>query len=151
MVLPPYRRLIGISALALWCASLALPVETDCDGFHAARGYDILALGWFGPIAVLISPLAVLSSVGWYANPFMLWQSGRLLLNRRPGVVGSGISVILAWSSLFWTVSPTGGTVCQRHLGFYLWMACAVLLVTTALGEWPAYVDHKLKSRREAS
>ena len=147
MVVPTHRRLIGVAALALWCVSLALPVETDCGVSYAARGYDILGVGWLGPSVSV-------GLVGWYANPFMLWQSGRLLLNRRPGVIGSGIGAVLALSSFFWTCSPTDlgcHMICQWHLGFYLWIACGPLLAIAALAEWPAYVDHKLKSRREAS
>jgi hypothetical protein len=125
-----YRRVIGIVALVAWVASLALPVETECLGlWYSSPGYRLALIGWLG---------ALVGQFGWYANPFMLWQIGRLLLGRRPGIIGSLIALCLTLSAFFWKTSFTGDawiTICERHAGFYIWIACAVLLAAVALIE----------------
>jgi len=68
----------------------------------------------------------------------MLWQVGRLLLGRRPGIIGSFIALGLTLSAFFWKTSFTGDgwiTICERHAGFYIWIAGAVLLAAVALIE----------------
>jgi hypothetical protein len=125
-----YRQLFGVVALLIWITSLALPVETDCGFQNANAGYLILLTGWLGPLG---------GQFGWYANPFMLWAIGRLLFNKRPGVIPAIISLGLALSALAWKTTPTDNgynTICNRHLGFYVWIACAVFLAIVALTEW---------------
>ncbi len=125
------RRSIGVVSLLMWIAALALPVETDCGVPHATQGYIILEGGWIGPLDL---------QFGWFANPFMLWVTGRLLFDRRPGVLPSLIGLGLALSALAWKTTPRGDapgrdTICAWHTGFYLWIACAVVLAIVALME----------------
>jgi hypothetical protein len=125
-----YRRPLGIIALLVWIASLTLPVETDCGFSYANAGYLILVTGWLGPLG---------GQFGWYANPFMLWTIGRLLFNKRPGFIPAIIGLGLALSSLAWKTTPTDdgyNTICERHAGFYVWIACAVLLAFVAVAEF---------------
>jgi hypothetical protein len=124
-----YRQIIGLVALAMWIASLALPVETDCGFSYANQGYLILATGWLG---------AMVLQLGWFANPFMLWVMGRLMFNRRPGIIPALIGLSFALDALAWKTTPTDNgynTICARHAGFYVWIACAVLLAVVALIE----------------
>ena len=87
-----YRSLFGLLALLMWVVSLAIPVETDCDSLPV-KGYLILETGWLGPLG---------GQFGWYANPFMLWTTGQLLINKRPGIVPAIIGLVLALSALTW-------------------------------------------------
>jgi hypothetical protein len=124
-----YRQLFGVIALLIWIASLALPVETDCDSLPI-KGYLVLETGWLGPLG---------GQFGWYANIFMLWTTGQLLINKRPGAIPTSIGLGLALSALTWERLPSDAgysTLCQRHVGFYTWIACAVLLAFFALAEW---------------
>jgi hypothetical protein len=125
------RKNIGIIALLIWIASLALPVETDCGDPHAAQGYVVFSFGWLGPFDL---------QFGWFANPLMLWVIVRLLFNRRPGIIPAFGGLGLALSALAWKTTPRGDapgvdTICARHSGFYLWIACAVLLAVVTLIE----------------
>jgi hypothetical protein len=125
-----YRQVIGVIALGAWAASLALPVETECEFSHPNPGYLLAISGWLG---------ALVGQFGWYANPFMLWQIGRLLRGQPPGTVGSPIALALALSAFLWKTTPIAPhaltTMCERHVGFYVWIACAVLLAAVALCE----------------
>jgi hypothetical protein len=125
-----YRRLAGIVAILIWIASLALPAETECGFSHPNSGYLILLSGWLGPLA---------GQFGWYANLFMVWTIGRLLANKRPGIIPAIIGLGLALSALAWKTTPTDTgytTMCERHSGFYAWIACAVLLAFVALADF---------------
>jgi hypothetical protein len=131
------RQIIGGIALALWLASLALPVETDCGQRYADAGYLILMIGWIGVFVGLL---------GWYANPFMLGLILVLLLDKRPSIIAALIGLGLALTALWWTRTPTDNgysTICAHHTGFYVWIACAVLLAAVALVEWPGYMRKK--------
>jgi hypothetical protein len=135
-----HRRSFGIVALLMWIASLALPIETDCGEPHASQGYVIFATGWLGAVA---------GQFGWFANPFMLWVMGRLLYDRRPGIIPAVIGLGLALTALTWKTSPRGdapgvSTICEWHVGFYLWIACAVLLAVVALAEFAMQIKAKL-------
>ena len=124
-----YRQLLGAIALLMWIASLALPVETDCGFSYADRGYIILEVGWMGVLVL---------QLGWFANPFMLWVMSRLLFDRRPGMIPAIIGLGLALSALAWKTTPNDrgyNTICARHAGFYLWIACAAFLAAVALIE----------------
>jgi tellurite resistance protein TehA-like permease len=82
----------------------------------------------------------------------MLWTIGRLLFYKRPGIIPAIIGLGLALSALAWKTTPTDNgynTICERHLGFYVWIACAVLLAFVALAEFTMHP--KLKSQGGAS
>jgi hypothetical protein len=135
-----YRQLFGVIALLIWAASLALPVETDCDSLPI-KGYVVLETGWLGPLG---------GQFGWYANLFMLWTIGQMLFDRPPGGIPTIIGLGLALSALTWERLPSDAgysTLCQRHVGFYTWIACAVLLAFFALAEWRS--DKVTKSRND--
>jgi hypothetical protein len=122
-----YRQIIGAVALVMWVASLILPVETDCGFSYANQGYLILASGWLG---------VLMFQFGWFANPFMLWVMGRLLFDKRSGIIPAIIGLVLALNALAWKTTPTDNgynTICARHSGFYVWIACAALLAAVAL------------------
>jgi hypothetical protein len=133
------RPMIGAIALLIWIASLALPVETDCGSSYANQGYIILGFGWLGPFDL---------QFGWFANPFMLWVIGRLLFDRRPGIIPAIVGLGLALTALAWKTTPRGDapgndTICAWHAGFYLWIACAALLALVALIELIRHLAHK--------
>jgi len=123
-----YRPLLGVAALLIWIVSLALPVETDCGGLPI-KGYLVLETGWLGPLG---------GQFGWYANLCMLWTIGQLLLNKRPEMTPAVVGAALALSALTWWRLPSDAgysVLCERHAGFYTWIACAVLLALVALAE----------------
>jgi hypothetical protein len=134
------RRNVGIVALLMWIASLLLPVETDCGSPYPSHGYNIFAIGWLGALDM---------QFGWFANLFMLWVMGRLLFDRRPGIIPAIIGLGLALSAPAWKDTPTDvqTSVCERHSGFYLWIACAALLAFVALADFT--MGPKLKSGEE--
>jgi hypothetical protein len=130
------RPLVGVIALLIWIASLALPAETDC-GSLPIKGYLILESGWAGPLG---------GQFGWYANPFMLWTIGQLPLNMRPGVMPAIIGLVLALSAFTWERLPTDAgysKLCERHVGFYIWIACAVLLGLVAFADYAGHIKSK--------
>jgi hypothetical protein len=68
----------------------------------------------------------------------MIWLMVRLLLNKRPDIFSATIGLGLALSALYWENTPTDNgynTICERHSGFYVWIACAGLLAVVALAE----------------
>ena len=134
-----YRQLVGVVALMIWITSLALPVETDC-GYHPIKGYLVLETGWLGPLG---------GQFGWYANLFMLWTIGQMLFNKRPGGIPAIMGLGLALSALTWERLPSDAgysTLCERHIGFYTWIACAAVLALFALAEWSGHKATKSKN-----
>ena len=122
-----YRRIIGIVVFGAWLASLALPIETECGSSYIIPGYLVGLIGWLGPLD---------GQFGWYANLFMLWQVGRLLLGRHAGIIGSLIALVLALNAFLWKTIPMDvgrSTMCERQPGFYVWIACAVLVAAVAV------------------
>lgn len=133
------RQRVGIVALLIWVASVALPVETDCGEVHAVHGYDILVVGWL---------FGFNWQFGWFANPFMLWMIARLLCDRRPGIIAAIIGFGLALTALAWKTTPRGdapgvSTICEWHAGFYLWLSCAALLALVAVLEFATHIRSK--------
>jgi hypothetical protein len=124
------RRTGGIIALALWVASLTQPAMWKCNNDRTAiMGYDVAWAGWIDIVEL---------QLGWFANPFMLWVMGRLMLSNRaglwPAIIGLGLAICAFWWN---TIGSEMGNqpLCGRGPGFYLWIACAVLLAAIALAE----------------
>ena len=128
MTATSYRQMVGAVALVLWASSLMLPAVTMCP--------DIVWPGWH---VAFVGPLGlIIGQFGWYANPFLLWISLRLLFQYRAGVTGGLICLVLALSSFLWTGIPgfqTPAIICERNIGFYVWIASAVLLAAAAFIE----------------
>lgn len=91
--LPMLRRIAGLAALALWVASLALPVNWNCSLPRLVDyGAIMFALGWIG---------IWLLQFGWLANLFMLLNIYRLLHGRRAGLLTAPLSLAMA-ASAYW-------------------------------------------------
>lgn len=131
------RRSVGYIALALYGASLVLPVATMSSRTEGT---------WYGLSLLLIGPLGLLAGqLGWFANPLMIWLIVRLCRRRRINMLGAILALFalgLTLTSLYWTVAydDTGTFQITNHgLGFYLWIGCAALLAVSAL--WLRRVD----------
>ncbi len=102
-------------------------METDCKSAFAAKGYFILGWGWLGPLGGILA---------WYANPLMIWQIYRLLQRKSVLLLPAVLIFGLALSGFLWKHTPMDNgetTVCQRHIGFYLWVACALTLALASI------------------
>ena len=128
MTATSYRQMVGAVALVLWASSLMLPAVTMCP--------DIVWPGWH---VVLLGPLGlIIGQFGWYANPLLLWMSLRLLFRYRAGVAGGLVCLALALTSFLWTGIhgfDKPAIICERNIGFYAWIATAVLLAVAAFVE----------------
>jgi hypothetical protein len=120
------RRLVALGALALYAASLWLPVATTTlVSEQVIPGYEILVTGFLG---------AFDGQFAWYANPLMIWSMAWLFTRRRVSWVGVVMSLVmlgLALSAFTWARLPTDAGYYEltgRAAGFYLWIASAGLL-----------------------
>lgn len=57
-------RKYAVVALVFWFASLALPAFKAYSAQNSQWGYDVLAVGWLGPLVL---------NFGWFANLFFLF------------------------------------------------------------------------------
>jgi hypothetical protein len=122
--------------IVLFIISLLSPAVSDQEIYVLDR--VCLAPRWsLGWRFFLLGPLGVLDGqFGWLANPLMLLAA----LTKRPmGLIFATLSVALAVHTAFsLTHFPKDGglddVVCGFGPGYYLWVACSVLvLVATSL------------------
>ncbi len=126
------RALIAVSVL-LFVVAVLLPAAQYEDGPRA--GFDMLVLGWIGPLA---------GHFGWYANPLLLtsWVLGLSRKPRRAEIrVGLGYAALgLACTSL--VSLPLGemprndGLVAADFVrlgpGVFVWLAAFVVEMVSA-------------------
>jgi hypothetical protein len=129
-----FMRLLYIGAFLLFVASLLEPAVSTIENY---QGRDRSALhelaGWqfllFGPLGIFAGP-----QLGWYANPLMLLSA--LPLKRSLKITFAVLAILLAVSSVTLTSIPVldvGYRVRFVRIGFYLWLACPVLILLGAL------------------
>jgi hypothetical protein len=125
--------LVYIATFFIFVASLFEPaVSTIENPSKHFDGSDIHELaGWrfllFGPLGILIWQF------GWFANLLMLFSA--LPLKRSLKLAFAALAIPLAASSVTLTYIPVLDVkyaVRGARLGFYLWLACPVLLLLAA-------------------
>ncbi|MBG1233330.1 hypothetical protein [Aestuariivirga litoralis] len=122
------RQIVGIAALVLWLASLALPaaVTTGDDQFP---GFLILLMGFFGPF--ILQP-------GWYANPLFLFCAAWLIFCGGIYRFAAAIIAVLALWSFSWDkIVMDNGDMPISHFGsgFYAWELALMGLSVYAFAE----------------
>ena len=130
------RRNFGFLILAMWLASLVLPVFTACGpGYDNTPGYMILLIGWMG--LLIIQP-------AWFANLLIVAVIIVLLLrNRVPLWLGIATPLVAAPALFFTDMYDDRGAIpiCHYQTGYWLWLATAgMALLATLLtrGDEPA-------------
>jgi hypothetical protein len=121
------RRLVALGWLAAWAASLPLPAAYNENG--VTHGFDVLALGWLGPLML---------HFGWFANLLLPVAMATFLFGAAPSrswpqLVGWMI-LLCGLNSLAWFNIPddSGPNPIERYgLGYYSWM-----LATIGGGGW---------------
>jgi hypothetical protein len=122
-------------AIALFILSLLSPSVSDeqnyrldlaCMAPHWSRGWEFLPFGALG---------ALEGHFGWYANPLMLVA---VFARRAVGVICALLAVALTIQTAFsfTELSFDGGVpddVCGFGPGYYLWVACSVLVLVATL------------------
>ena len=136
-------RILLWTALVLFVLSLLLPSVSGgrfwredlvCKVPEWSRGWQLLLLG----------PLGILDGqYGWIANPLMLFAALKKV--RKSGFAfaavvlsaATAVALVVATAFSFTSVWMDGGgdaTVCGFGPGYYLWLACSVLvLIATPL------------------
>jgi hypothetical protein len=99
-----------------------------CKAHQWTRGWELL----------LIGPLGVLDGqFGWIANPLMLFAAlGRLRRAANLSFALAAVALIVVTAFSFTSVWMDGGgnaTVCGFGPGYYLWLACSVLVLIATL------------------
>lgn len=121
---PVSRRWAGVLILAMWVASLILPVFSACNhNYDETGGWFLLAAGWFG--FLVLQP-------AWLANWFILAVGVVLVLNKRPPIwlgMLAGIFAAPAWWWKEWNDDSGSVPICHYHSGYWLWLAVAGVCV----------------------
>ena len=129
------RRILICTALAIVFLALSLPsVSSDrswredfqCIAPLWTRGWELLLLG----------PMGVLDGqFGWIANPLMLYAA----LGKQPHTsIAALFAIVLIIVTAFsfnsiWMDGGGDATVCGFGPGYYLWLACSVLVLIATL------------------
>ena len=121
------RRLVALSWLAAWAASLPLPAAHV--GNRVTYGFDVLMLGWLGPLML---------HFGWFANLLLPLAMAAFLFGAAPSRSGPQIVgwliLLCGLNSLVWVDLYSDGSTKPIELhgsGYYLWM-----LATIGGGAW---------------
>lgn len=129
------RRISLWTAIALFILSLFSPsisleqnwvLDRVCLAPHWELGLGLFVIGPFGVLA---------GQFAWLANPFMLVA---ILTHKALGVICALLSVALtvqtAYSvTSFWMDGQVPDDVCGFGPGYYLWVACSVLVLVATL------------------
>jgi hypothetical protein len=122
-------RILLWTALTLFVLSLFSPSVSGgrfwredlvCKAPQWTRGWELLLLG---PLGVLVGQF------GWMANPLMFFAA--LTTAAHPGFALTAVALIVVTAFSFTSVWMDGGgdaTVCGFGLGYYLWLACSILV-----------------------
>jgi len=138
--LQTWCRVAGWMSLAVWFVALfqicyAIPPDeigtSDWSAVGHLRGYDLLFMGWFGPLVPEdTGPPG--GNLAWYANPCLFWNTTLLLRGRAPNVIVGLIGLLLAAPALhpfhvtaFLDDHGANGPFRPRA-GAYIWVASLV-------------------------
>jgi hypothetical protein len=98
-----------------------LPAVADgssCSNAQWGTGFHYFLIGPFGPFD---------GQFGWFANPLMLFAF--LKSSRVAALISVGIVVLTAFTlHSVPMIEPGNLKVCGFGSGYYLWLACAVLI-----------------------
>jgi hypothetical protein len=121
--------------IALFVLSLLLPsvsyeqnfiLDRACMAPHCSRGWEFLPFGALG---------ALEGQFAWYANPLMLVA---VFSRKALGVICALLSVALTIQTAVtltadWSDGEVPDDVCGFGPGYYLWVACSVLVLVATL------------------
>jgi hypothetical protein len=133
---PEVTRALPWTALALFTASLLSPAMSGGQFFTDDSFCKDPPWSW-GWELVLLGPLALPEQFGWIANPLMLLAAittGRGALTKAANLGSALAAVVLIVATpftftSFWMDGGGLGYVCGFGPGYYLWLACAVLVL----------------------
>lgn len=121
------RSLAALGWLAAWAISLPLPAAYVGD--RVTYGFDVLGLGWLGPLML---------HFGWFANLVLPVAMAAFLFGAAPSrswpQVAGWMVLLCGLNSLAWFNIPddSGANPITRYgIGYYLWM-----LATIGGGAW---------------
>lgn len=114
------------AAGALWLLSLALPALRT--GSESTAGFEVLLIGWLGPIT---------HTFAWYGNLLWLGAAVLLAMGRAPPLQLTGPGLLLAATCLGGvTVADDGGTYPATLMpGAYVWLASFLPPIAAKLTE----------------
>lgn len=130
---PAVSRRLALAALALWLLSLCLPglvYSRPVSEPESLWGYQILLLGWLGPLGYVFA---------WYANLFFLYVCWRLLETEGWPAFAWALSILIASDMFLHSKVPNGGGsvgyffVYGYGWGAFFWYS-ALLLAGVAVG-----------------
>lgn len=135
-------RLVGLaSSLALYATALALPAFHFSNYRPYLTGYSVLGWGWWGVLSF---------NFAWFANP-LLWAAWLAFwrTNNRRALSLSLWALLLSFQSFFareWWFNEGSGTPIDRlGIGFYLWVAAIVAVITSSLLMRRREIDSPIK------
>lgn len=119
------RRALLSTALALLLLSLILPAVSHIQHVDCFLPSWEVGLGYF-----LFGPLGIITAqYGWFANPLMLFAA--LRNSRFSAVIAVALIVLTAFTLTSEPNDNGGRIVCGFGPGYYLWLACSVLVLIT--------------------
>jgi hypothetical protein len=123
--------LLTAASILCWCVSLLLPA-VDL-GFVLVRGWQFLIHGWQGLVSLNIGGLS------WLANPLLVgaWLCFFLWPRRRGLLIWWAVAALaVALTSFLYNAlgsAQQGIRIEDFALGFYLWLASALLQTVAAM------------------
>ncbi len=126
------RRIVALALLCLWGIALFLPVfaEKNYLGPLDAKGFEILALAWLGPL---------LGQFAWYGNIALLFSIIVCLIGKKPHPFLNFALIALAFDAFtafgYFEVSGGWFEITGRRSGFFLWEAICLIMAGYGLLE----------------
>lgn len=116
-------------AILLWLISLALPAFVGFGSRDSCYGFEVLLIGWLGPVAI---------NVGWFANTIWFFAVISLMGKERSTTTMAGWAVVLSLNTFTWnhTCQPESRYIYGLGLGAVFWLiAIALTFVAETMRE----------------
>ena len=119
-------KLIYASVL-LWLTSLALPAFVSFSSKETLFGWNVLLMGWLGPLAL---------NFAWFANIFLFLAIGNLIEKDKSATGKAGWAVILSLNTFTFEFIPNavngGNPIYGFGIGSALWLTAIALTFLAA-------------------